>query len=157
MGVEHWVTVSNIGCEENSVKVYYSLFLEQNKKKRQKFHSSLASLFDTSLPSMIIPYPPMQKLEGCNDCGVFALAVAFNLLAGDDPSQLIYDQGCIREHLALCFQCNELTPFPVKFPACEQMQEKMTRTACRFVLSRQKARQWHIYDRMFCLFWMVSP
>ena len=152
MGVEHWVTVSNIGCEENSIKVYDSLFLEQNKKKRQKFHSSLASLLDTSLPSMIIPYPPMQKLEGCNDCGVFALAVAFNLLAGDDPSQLIYDQGCMREHLALCFQCNELTPFPVKSPACEQMQEKMTRTACRFVLSLQKARQWHIYDRMFCLF-----
>ena len=87
----------------------------------------------------------MQKQEGCNDCGIFAFAVAFTLLAGDDLSQLIYDQSCMREHLALCFQCNELAPFPVKSPGSEQLQEKMTRN-CRFVLSLQKARQWHIYD-----------
>ena len=79
VGAEHWANVSNIGCEENAVKVYDYLFMEQNKK-RQKFDSSLASLLDTSPPNMIIHYPPMQKQEGCDDCGVFALAVAFLLL-----------------------------------------------------------------------------
>ena len=128
MGAQHWVTVSNIGCEENSVGVYDSLFMEESKNDRQKFHSSVASLLDTSLPNMTINYPSMQKQQGYDDCGLFALAMAFSLLAGDDPSQLTYDQSCMREHLALCFQLNELAPFPVKPSGCEQIQRKMTRT-----------------------------
>ena len=152
VGTEHWVTVSNIGCEENAVKVYDSLFMDQNKK-RQKFHSSLASLLDTSLPNMIIHYPRMQKQEGCDDCGVFALAVAFTLLAGDDPSQLIYDQSCMRGHLALCFQCNELAPFPVKSPGCEQLQEQMTRTVDLFCHCRKPDSGTFMIECSACCGW----
>ncbi|XP_028404805.1 probable protein phosphatase DDB_G0282105 [Dendronephthya gigantea] len=114
VGGQHWATVTNIHCEENAVKVYDSLSLNVTKKLKQKFHSCLAALLGTTVSKMFISYPPMQKQKGCDDCGLFALAVAFSLLAGDDPSQLTYDQSCMREHLALCFQVGELGPFPLK-------------------------------------------
>ena len=79
----HWVTVTNIQCEENAVNVYDSLSMQMTKKQQQKFHFSLATLLGTNLSNMVINYPPMQKQEGCDDCGLFALAVAFTLLTGD--------------------------------------------------------------------------
>ena len=126
VNTNHWVTVTNIGCYENSIDVYDSLSLDLNKNAGQKMYSSMASLVKTDLSNLKINYKPMQQQQGCSDCGLFALAVAFTLLAGDDPSELTYDQSCMREHLTLCFLVNEMAPFPSKSSQCQQM--KKTRT-----------------------------
>ena len=37
VGAQHWVTVSNIGCEENSVNVYNSLFMKKTRMTDKSF------------------------------------------------------------------------------------------------------------------------
>ena len=109
VGGKHWVTATNIGCEGNKVKVFDSLSLKLSKKDEQ----SLAALLDTSLPDMTIEWPSMQQQSGTTDCGLFAIAVAVSLCNGDNPSLQCYDQSVMREHLAMCFQCEEIGVFPV--------------------------------------------
>jgi hypothetical protein len=86
VGRKHWVTVTNIGCEDNVVKVYDSKHMELPGKDRNKFYLCLAALLNTSYPNMTIVRPSMQNQKGCSDCGLFAVAVAFSLLIGEDPS-----------------------------------------------------------------------
>ena len=44
VGGNHWVTVTNIGCQENRIKVFDSLRQKLSKKEKQKLCSSLAVL-----------------------------------------------------------------------------------------------------------------
>lgn len=53
-----------------------------------------------------------QKQVGGTDCGLFAIANAMEVLAGNDVSQVVFDQTMMRKHLASCFENNKMTPFP---------------------------------------------
>ena len=131
VGGNHWVSITNIGCKENAIKVYDSLFLELCEKEQEKFYLSLAALLNTTHPDMIVEYPAMQKQQGTADCGLFAIAVAFSLLSGNDPSQQHYDQEIMRTHLALCFQMGDVATFPVK-KSVAKMQKKKKETVDLF-------------------------
>ena len=108
-GGSHWVVVTNIGCEENKIKVYDSLYRELSANDKM----ILAALLNTTFPNMIIEWPRMQRQEGLSDCALFATAVAISLCSGHDPSEQTYDQSVMREHLAMCFMCEELALFPL--------------------------------------------
>ena len=116
MSGDHWVTVTNIGCRENHVKVYDSLYRQPPKcqKSRDKFMACLAALLSTSQAEMLVEWPSLKRQKGCSDCGLFALAVAVSLCNGDDPSMQDYDQTVMREHLALCVDCRQMSVFPTK-------------------------------------------
>ncbi len=105
----HWVVVTNIGCEQNKIKVYDSLYRELSANDKM----ILAALLNTTFPNMIIEWPRMQRQEGLSDCALFATAVAISLCSGHDPSEQTYDQSVMREHLAMCFMCEELALFPL--------------------------------------------
>ena len=56
---------------------------------------------------------PVQKQSNALDCGVFAIANAFELLKSDDvPSMVWYDEKKMREHLVKCLECQTILPFP---------------------------------------------
>lgn len=114
-GGSHWVTVTNIGCEENKIKVYDSLYRQLSAHNKLM----LALLLNTTFPNMVIEWPRMQKQEGTSDCGLFATAVAVSLCSGHNPSNQSYDQSVMREHLAMCFMCEELAVFPLSQSNCE--------------------------------------
>ena len=118
VGGNHWVTVTNIGCQENRIKVFDSLRQKCSKKEKQKLCSSLAVLLNTSSSNMVIEWPSIQRQRGESDCGLFAVAVATSLVCGEDPGSMNYDQSVMREHLALCFHCEELAVFPVSSSKC---------------------------------------
>jgi hypothetical protein len=82
--------------------------MELPEKDRKKFYLCLAALLNTNYPNMTIVRPSMQNQKGCSDCGLFAVAVAFSLLIGEDPSTQAYDQKTMRVHLTMCFQVGEL-------------------------------------------------
>ena len=124
VGRKHWVTVTNIGCEDNVVKVYDSKYMELPEKDRKKFYLCLAAFLNTSFPNMTIVWPSMQNQKGCSDCGLFAVAVAFSLLIGEDPSTQDYDQKTMRVHLAMCFQVGELAQFPVNASVLPMQHER---------------------------------
>ncbi len=51
---------------------------------------------------------------GSADCGLFAIAVATALASVSDPTQIIFHQSEMRQHLADCLEKNNIVPFPVK-------------------------------------------
>ena len=46
------------------------------------------------------------------DSGVFAIAYAVEVLNGNDPQLVRFDQSKLRGHLVCCLENNKLTPFP---------------------------------------------
>ena len=52
---------------------------------------------------LIVQEIPVHQQENC-DCGVFAIAFAFHLAQGDDPSALNFDCTTMRQHLVKCFE-----------------------------------------------------
>ena len=124
VGRKHWVTITNIGCQDNVVKVYDSKYMELPEKDRKKFYQCLAALINTSCPYMTIVWPSMQNQKGSSDCGLFAVASAYSLFNGEDPSTQAYDQKMMRVHLAMCFQVGELAQFPISTSVLPMQDER---------------------------------
>ena len=116
IGGNHWVTVTNIGCEENRIKVYDTLYRSMSNTDKIK----LAALLNTSLESMVIEWPSLQIQEGDSDCGLFAMAIALALCNGQDPCQQAYDQSAMRVHFASCFHCEEIAVFQLSKVKCKR-------------------------------------
>ena len=103
IGHNHWAVATNIGCKENTIKVYGTLYRNMGASDKVK----LAALLKTSMANMVIEWPALQLQEGDSDCGLFAIAIAMTLASGLDPSRQNYDQSVMREHLTLCIQCDD--------------------------------------------------
>ena len=109
----HWITISNIGCDDNHIKVYDSLYRGIPKSGRSTFLAAVALLLNTSKSDMTIEWVDTVKQSGGSDCGLFAIATAVCLCNGRDPRKEVFDQSVMREHLALCIHCDEISPFPL--------------------------------------------
>ena len=53
-----------------------------------------------------------QQQSGKYDCGMFAIALAYHMAAGDNIEQLSLDQSKLRVHLVRCFERKRLSRFP---------------------------------------------
>ena len=53
-----------------------------------------------------------HKQTGSSDCGLFAIAYAIDLLHGDDPKNILYDQSKMHKHLLKNLEEGKITPFP---------------------------------------------
>ena len=58
-----------------------------------------------------IEFPTMQVQRGSADCGLFALAFATTLCAGDNPAHVNYTQHLLRACSPLLIK-NSISPFP---------------------------------------------
>ena len=101
----HWILLSSFN---GRIKIYDSL----NTLPNESTLSQIKQLFspDENLP----PYELMkcEKQVGSIDCGIFTIAYATDLLQGNEPSTIIYDQSKFRTHLIQCLENGQLTPFP---------------------------------------------
>lgn len=140
IGGNKWVTVTNIGCEENRIKVYDTLYRSMSNTDKFK----LAALHNTSLESMVIEWPSLQIHKGNSDCGVFAMAIALALCSEQDPCQQSSDQTVMRVHLASCFHCEEIATFPenplvtmvcIKKPSSARIQSPVLKCGNTFKFS----------------------
>ena len=109
----HWLTVSNLHCDNDTVKVYDSL--NSSLEISNKFGCQLAALLNCS-SQVKVEVVKVQQQEGYSDCGLFAVAFATSLCFGIPPATQNFVQKQMRSHLASCFQNDELEPFPV-FPS----------------------------------------
>ncbi|MGH0142748.1 UNVERIFIED_CONTAM: hypothetical protein FKN15_024370 [Acipenser sinensis] len=82
----HWVTVSNIGCEEGTLNVFDSLGINN----KHEFCSQVISLLQYSGKTVWIGWPHVQQ-QGWSDCGLFTIANSLRLCMGGDPGKLCYD------------------------------------------------------------------
>ena len=55
----------------------------------------------------------MQKQSaGSNNCGLFAVATCMALLLNQNPSEIVFDEEKMRDHLFGCFERKTMTEFP---------------------------------------------
>ena len=73
----------------------------------------IASLLNCTMPSIIINMVDVGKQRNGSDCGVLALAMAFDLCAGHDPSGVIFDHKKIRQHLKNSLESCSMSRFPI--------------------------------------------
>ena len=52
-------------------------------------------------------------LQGGTECGLYAIANVTNIAYGRDPSQLLYCEKEMCQHLLNCFSQKDLKPFPL--------------------------------------------
>ena len=109
VGDNHWCTVSNIGCSEGEVKVYDSLFRTVSSHTLR----IVASLVFSSASQLIVRMMDVERQSNGSDCGVLAIAFAYDICHGDDPCGIRYDHKSIRQHLAACLEKCSLSHFPV--------------------------------------------
>ena len=105
----HWCVVSNIGCTEGTVNVYDSM----NWTPSDSSIPIIASLLSRrSLSKITINTMEVQKQVNRSNCGVLAIAMAYDLCAGLDPGTAKYNQKEIRHHLTTSLEEGTITRFP---------------------------------------------
>ena len=102
-------TVSNIGCGEGEVKVYDSLY---RTVSTHTLHI-MASLVFSSASQLVVRMVDVERQSNGSDCGVLAIAFAYDICHGDDPCTVRFDHKSIRQHLANCLEKCSLSRFPV--------------------------------------------
>lgn len=105
-GSFHFVTSSSIG---RTINVYDSL----NTSPTTALMKQVTALYshDDSPPQTFL-LPMKQQQEGSTDCGIFSIAYAVDLAFGNNPSNIVYDQSGMRNHLTHCLESKLITPFP---------------------------------------------
>ena len=103
----HWLTISTIGCKPSTVKVYDSLYSTLPTQTKDQICALLAS----KEPTIDLIHVNVQTQPNGSDCGLFTLAFATALCAGQDPQHLKFKRS-MRTHLLKCLDNEDITPFP---------------------------------------------
>ena len=102
----HWVTASTVGARADNINIYDSMMLYPSSETLDliaHFHRSTSRQLTFNIMHV-------QKQENDVDCGAFALAFLSSLVFFQNPTQLSFSN--LREHLAQCFTCGTISPFP---------------------------------------------
>ena len=109
VGGSHWCTLSNLGCSEGEVKVYDSLYPSVSTATLRV----IASLMFSTASQLVVRMMDVGRQSNGSDCGVLAIAFAYDVCNGSDPCKVKFDHKCIRQHLATCLEKCSLSRFPV--------------------------------------------
>ena len=71
----------------------------------------MASFLKCKSKSITMVWPHFQRQSGSDDSGLFAIASAFELCLGEDPTRKKYNQVQMRAHLMSCFFKDSLSSF----------------------------------------------
>ena len=108
----HWITVSNIGCDKDAVVIHDSLYGNIDASVKEKFVKQMAYMIAPTSKEMALEWADIQKQVGGSDCGLFTIAVATSLYCGVLPQECFWDQTRMRKHLCDCFDKGVMFEFP---------------------------------------------
>ena len=74
---------------------------------------------------LTIQVPDMQRQNGGNDCGLFAIAAATAFCNGVDPASVIFEQGKMHTHLIKAFKDSYLQFFPIHSLKRKSLKKKL--------------------------------
>ena len=77
---KHWVTISTIGCDDNTVNLYDSSLTTVPLSVEQ----AIVALLKSKCP-VTVNAENVVKQVGSADCGVYALAYCTSLALGNNP------------------------------------------------------------------------
>ena len=105
-GAQHFVTTTNL---KGDVHLYDSL----NKAPTKQLLSQITAIYSPTNHTPTIHQVTMRhKQVGSHDCGLFSIAYAFELAAGNDPNHFKFNQLLMRTHFRQCLEVGEITSFP---------------------------------------------
>ena len=105
----HWSVVSNIGCEDGVVNHYDSTYPSVSSVTIQL----IATLVFSPASKLKVRIMDVGQQSNGSDCGVLAIAFAFDICCGKDPCSVQFDHKSIRQHLAKCLEKCKFTRFPI--------------------------------------------
>ena len=106
----HWACLSNKFSPAGQVDLYDSLHTCPNKDGTIVPQACL--ILHTSEPQLTLRVVNVGIQQGYDDCGLFSVAMAYDLCSGVDPSTKLYVQDQMRSHLHSCFNNKQMKPFP---------------------------------------------
>ena len=98
----------NIGCEPNSIKVHDSNVTGDVLSSTK---DALATLMCSQAKVIYILYPDVQQQRDNSSCGLYALAYAYTLCEGKDPTNVAYSEENLRSHLLMCIKRQTVMSF----------------------------------------------
>ena len=109
----HWATVSNMkvpgdGIFWDSTCIYDSLFSSVSNDTMNQ----ICSFVLPKCSSMRFDLMNTQIQENVNDCGLFAIAYATELVFGHDPCVTNFKTEVMRSHLIKCLKNHKMESFP---------------------------------------------
>ena len=106
----HWVTISDIGQEPDTILLFDSLHSGPSPSMIQ----TIAQFHKPDGPQVQVKVMNVGQQKNSYDCGAYAIAFSTSLLNGDDPTQLTY-LG-VRGHLVSVLKVQSVCvdPFPSK-------------------------------------------
>ena len=75
--------------------------------------SLIASMVYSPASELKITMMDVEKQSNGSDCGVLAIAYAFDIYNGLNPCNVKFDQNKIRQHLSTCLEKCQISRFPV--------------------------------------------
>ena len=119
-GGSHWLTVSNINCMENTIKIYDSAYCDLPHEEEL----TVASLVAVTSDRLQVIFPNVALQTNGYDCGLYAVANATALAYGRDPTTHVYIPRMMRSHLYKCFENKHIEPFPMANTKAKQKKQK---------------------------------
>lgn len=126
-GALHWLTISNLFCNDNCVDIFDSLYTSVSMDVKMQ----AACIMMIQEQTMGINVINCKRQKGGYDCGLFSIAYATDLCFGNDPSMKTYTQKSMRSHLLSCLAENQMCPFPSE----ERNMQKRVTSPLRFHFS----------------------
>ena len=105
----HWCVVSTVDCVSGVVNVYDSLY----KSVSAITIRLIATMVCSTASKLCIRMMDVEKQSNGSDCGVLAIAYAFDLCSGLNPCTVQFDPKRIRHHLVTCLESGHCVRFPV--------------------------------------------
>ena len=105
----HWCVVSTVGCERGVINVYDSLYGSMDSETEY----FIASMVFYPVRKLTIQMMNVERQNNLSDCGVLAIAYAFDICSGCDPCKAKFDSSQIRQHLVTCLSNCKFSRFPV--------------------------------------------
>lgn len=106
----HWILVSNLGCDKDVVHVYDTMY----SSIPSSTVDTIARLVFCSSATLTIKMVEVDLQRNSSDCGVLCLAIAYDLLSIRAPCITTYDHELTRRHLSECLLNCSFSPFPAK-------------------------------------------
>ena len=105
----HWCVVSTVGCSIGVVNMYDSLHTPLSDETAYL----IANMVSTTTSELRIVTKDVEKQTNFSDCGVLAIAYAFEICSGLDPCSVRYNHKKIRQHLVMCLEKCQFARFPL--------------------------------------------
>lgn len=139
----HWVTVSNIGCDVGVVHVYDSFYNTVSLRTKKQ----ICSFWRPPFKSATFRLVNMQRQTNSGDCGLFAIATATELV--NCPKNFLlhniqWDTTRMRQHIISCFEKKQFSRFP---------QVDKTIIVPRH---NQRPFRWSRTDKLLCICYMPN-